>query len=80
MDEAEARARCAELSENSPERTTHSWIPREQADGSWKVVKLAVPSPSSPETVKTVSAKDQIAQDDPRPAIEQNLPPHSFWV
>jgi len=35
MDEAEARARCAELSENSPERTTHSWIPREQVDGSW---------------------------------------------
>ena len=80
MDESEARARCVQLSETSPERETHSWVPKEQPDGSWTVVKLAVPSPKSPESVKTVSAKDQAGQDDPRTAFEQNVPPYGVGM
>ncbi|MBN8866069.1 MAG: hypothetical protein J0H98_00810 [Solirubrobacterales bacterium] len=80
MDEQEARARCAELAEGSPDRDTHSWMPRPQPDGSWTVVKLAVPSPKAPEGTRTVSAKDQAAQDDPRTALEQNIPPYGIGI
>lgn len=80
MDEAQARARCAELAESSPERETHSWIPRKQADGTWTVVKLAVPSPRSPDSVKTVSAKDAAGHEDPRTPLEQNFPPYGIGM
>lgn len=79
MDEAEARARCAQLAESSDDRSTHSWLPKQKSDGSWTVVKLAVPSPAGPDTVKTVSTGNESAKDDPRPAMEQNIPPHTIW-
>lgn len=75
MTEIEAKKRCAELASTSPERETHSWLPRQAADGRWGVVKLAVPSPASPETSETSAADHQMIKDDPRPAIHQNFPP-----
>jgi hypothetical protein len=80
MDEAEARARCAELAESSPDRSTHSWVAKQLPEGEWTVVKLAVPAPKSPDSVKTVSAKEQAAQHDPRTAFEQNVPPYGVGM
>lgn len=75
MDEKQAKERCAALAAESPDRETHSWIPREGADGVWSIVKLAVPSPKTPETTTTQSGDSQGIKDDPRPAMEQNVPP-----
>ncbi|HRV60715.1 MAG: hypothetical protein KDB54_00700 [Solirubrobacterales bacterium] len=80
MNEQEANARCAELAGSSPDRETHSWIAKEQADGTWMVVKLAVPPPKAPESVKTVSEKDQAGKEDPRTPLEQNFPPYGIGM
>jgi len=80
MTEQEARERCVKLGAESPERLTHSWLPRKGADGEWSVVKLAVPSPKSPETVTTEAADTQSAKDDPRSAMEQSFPPWGVGI
>ena len=80
MDEARAKARCRELAETSPERSTHSWIPKQQPDGSWAVVKLAVPSPRPAEEVKTVSTRDEGGQEDPRTPMEKSFPPYGIGM
>lgn len=80
MTEREARERVAKLSAESPERETHSWVPREGADGEWSIVKLAIPSPKAQETSTTRSDENQAAKDDPRTAMEQNFPPWSAGI
>jgi len=75
MTEQEAKDRCAKLTAESPERETHSWLPRKEAGGEWAVVKLAVPSPKKEETTTSQAGDNQGIKDDPRPAMEQNVPP-----
>ena len=43
MTEAEARELCTRLAAEHPDRETHTWRPREEADGSWAVVKISLP-------------------------------------
>jgi hypothetical protein len=43
MTKAEAEEACAKLREEHPERATHQWRPREEPDGSWSVLKIALP-------------------------------------
>ena len=73
MTEHEARERCARLAAESPERTTHSWVPRKGADGSWAVVKLGVPSASAASGTFTASETQGI-KEDPRIPLEQKIP------
>ena len=80
MTEDEARQRCAELSESSPDRETHSFLPRKGSDGEWTVVRLAVPPPRAPETTATKPVEPETARDDPRTAFEQNVPPHGVGL
>ena len=49
MNETEARETCSRLAAEHPDRETHQWRPRQEADGSWSVVKIALP-PSQPTT------------------------------
>ncbi len=80
MDEAQAKARCEELAATSPERSTHSWVPKKQPDGSWAVVKLAVPTPQPVKEVKTVSTGDEAGQEDPRNHMEKSFPPYGIGM
>jgi hypothetical protein len=64
MTEKEAHERCAELAAHSPERFTHSWVPRE-GDQGWTIVKLAVPAATSPPITTTNPDRPQEAQEDP---------------
>jgi len=80
MTESEARERVAKLSAESPERETHSWIPREGPSGNWSIVKLAVPSPKAPVTSTSQSGDTQAAKEDPRSPLEQNFPPWSATI
>jgi len=73
MAEQEATDRCAELSRSDPERTTHSWVPREGENGDWSIVKLAVPSPGSKETIASTAEDEQAIKSDPRTSLSQNV-------
>ena len=72
MTEEEAKAKCAELSKTDPERFTHSWVPREGAEG-WTIVKLAVPSPGTAVRIATTSEEEEAIKKDPRPSHVQNI-------
>ena len=44
MEKAEAQELAPQLGREHPERTKYRWLAREQADGDWTVVKVALPS------------------------------------
>lgn len=75
MNEAEAREACARLAREHPERETHRWHPREEADGSWSVVKIALPS-NLGSTAETRAEGRPPTADDPRTAAMRNLGPN----
>ncbi len=80
MTEGEARARCEELASTSPDRETHSWIPRRNGDGGWSVVRLAIPPSAPPDSTASKSPESRGLRDDPRIALEQNVPPHGIGL
>ena len=75
MNESEAREACARFAAEHPERETHQWQPRQEADGSWSVVKIALP-PSQPTTPETRAEEKPPTADDPRTSSMQNLGPN----
>jgi len=75
MTEAEARETCAQLAAEHPDRKTHQWHPRQEPDGSWSVMKIALP-PTGPTTPETRAEERPATADDPRTASQQNLGPH----
>jgi hypothetical protein len=75
MNEAEARAECARLAAGHPDRETHRWRPRQDEDGSWSVVKIALP-PTGPQTPETRAEERPPTADDPRSTAMQNLGPN----
>jgi hypothetical protein len=78
MDEAQARELAARLGREHPDRTTHTWLARKVADGSWGVVKVSVPSKGT--VTPTVESKPKPPQDDSMPPWESTggLPPYIF--
>lgn len=74
-DQAEAEAK--RLATDSPDRETHRWLPREEADGSWSVVKVNIPPGKDQElTAETEAAERPPTPDDPRPGMLRNIPPY----
>lgn len=74
MTEGEAKDRCRELAETSPDRETHSWIAREGEGGEWSVVRLAVPPVKRPETTASKPGEPDALGDDPRTSLQRNTP------
>jgi len=72
--EEQAKDRCRELAETSPDRETHSWIARQGEGDAWSVVKLAVPPAKPPETTASKPTDPQSGRDDPRTSQQQNVP------
>lgn len=69
MTHEEARDACARLQREHPDRTTHTWLPRETAGGDWEVARVAKPFPGRGPAVATTESKPKPPQpDDPRPA------------
>jgi hypothetical protein len=75
MTEAEARQACARLAAEHEDRKTHQWRPREEADGSWSVMKIALP-PAAATTAETRAEERPPTAGDPRTVSEQNLGPN----
>jgi hypothetical protein len=75
MTETEAREACARLAAEHPDRQTHQWRPRQESDGSWSVVKIALP-PRQRTTPETRAEGKPPTADDPRTSAMQNLGPN----
>ncbi len=75
MNEAEARHACARFEAAHQDRHTHQWQPRQEADGYWSVVKIALP-PRGPLGTETRAEEKPPTPDDPRTVATQNLGPH----
>ena len=71
MDRAEAEATCRRLAVEHPDRATHQWRPREEADGTWSVVKIGLPPLEDPLTTEVRADERPATPGDPRP----NVPP-----
>lgn len=76
MTEAEARDACARLTEEHPDRDTHQWHPRREPDGSWSVIKIALPPADSSSTAETRAESRPPTSDDPRSPAMRNLGPN----
>jgi hypothetical protein len=75
MDEAEARSQCELLAAEHPDRETHQWRTRQEQDGSWSVIKIALP-PTGPQTAEIRAEEKPPTADDPRTTSMQNLGPN----
>jgi hypothetical protein len=75
MTRAEAEAECSRLATESPDRYTHRWLPREDADGNWFVLRISLPPSEHETTAETRGDERPATPDDPRPASWQNVPP-----
>jgi hypothetical protein len=72
MTRKEALDEARRLSEEHPDRATHSWIPRQGSDGGWGVAKLAIPSRRPTGSAQESKPKPPQA-DDPRPALWRDV-------
>ena len=75
MNESDAREACERLAREHPDRQTHQWRPREQSDGSWAVVKIAL-APTGPTSTETRADQKPPTADDPRSGAMRDLGPH----
>jgi hypothetical protein len=72
MTHEEALAECRRLADEHPDHATHSWLPRESADGDWTVVKIGVPGSRPLATAQEAKPRPPQA-DDPRPAMWRDV-------
>jgi hypothetical protein len=78
MTRAQAEQECKRLAAEHPDRETHQWHPRQEADGAWAVVRIALPPPADLEIQAELQADEKPpTADDPRPAHYRNAGP---WV
>lgn len=77
MDLAAAEQRAEELRRTHPDRLTHTWMARGDADGEWEVVKVRLPGPVRIDPLKatTESRPKPQTPDDPRPGPFRDVPP-----
>ena len=67
MTREEAETRCAELAREDPDRATHRWFPREDANGDWTVVKVPAMGTRIDPIKATTEAKPKPPQPDDPP-------------
>jgi hypothetical protein len=75
MTREEAEALCAKNAAEHPDRKVAQWLPQEQTDGSWSVIRVGVP-PAPALTEEIVADEKPPTPDDPRSAAMRNLGPH----
>jgi hypothetical protein len=76
MTRAEAERECTRLAAEHADRVTHQWRPREEADGRWSVVKIALPPIDSDRQAELRAEEKPPTADDPRSAAAQNIGPY----
>jgi hypothetical protein len=66
---------CKRLAAEHPDRETHRWHPREEGDGSWVVIKVALPPADPVRATETRADERPETGDDPRSNVFRNVPP-----
>jgi hypothetical protein len=66
------------LSREHPDRTTHTWIARQDSTGDWSLAKIRLPDGVKLDPLKaTVEAKPKPREaEDPRPPFFCDIPPY----
>jgi hypothetical protein len=75
MTRAKAEAESKRLAAQSPERATHRWVPRDDGNGHWSVLRIALAPTTEPTGAETRGDERPPTPDDPRPVTWQNVPP-----
>ena len=75
MTREEAEREAGRLEAEHPDRQTHRFLAREQADGSWAVVKVGLP-PLGELTPETRAEEKPPTADDPRSPAMRDLGPN----
>ena len=75
MTRPEAEEACVKLAAEHPDRKTHHWRPREESDGTWSVVKIALP-PTDFGTPEVRADEKPPTPDDPRSSAMRDLGPN----
>ena len=73
MTEEQARAECARMALEHPDRRTHQFLPRRGDDG-WTVVKVAIPPPLDQLGTEVRADERPEVAEDPRSSQQQNVP------
>ena len=73
MTRKEALAEARRLSEEHPDRATHSWIPREGSDGEWTRREARDPQQARRSGTLQESKPRPPQADDPRPAFWRDV-------
>jgi hypothetical protein len=73
---ANAERECRRLAAEHPERATHQWHPKQASDGSWTVVRIALPPPDNELHAETRADEKPPAGEDVRTAAFRNLGPN----
>jgi len=68
----EAEARCALLAEESPDRETHRFVPRDSGNGTWSVAKVGLPPAGDDLATETRADEKPPAPGDPRSGVERD--------
>jgi hypothetical protein len=78
MSKAEAQELATRLVQEHLDRAKYRWLAREQADGEWTVVKVALPS--TPPLNAAVETRPRPPHDDSKQPWESagGLPPYIF--
>lgn len=67
MTEDEAKARCAQLAAEHPDRDRANWVPAKQKDGSWAVARIPLPPPLDPTQTRETRPDLDLPEGPPRP-------------
>lgn len=73
MDEEEAKARCAQLSAEHPDREHNQWLPVKAKDGTWSVARIGVAPPINPAETTESQDSSRPAADDPSPELDRSI-------
>jgi hypothetical protein len=76
MTRDEAEAEATRLATEHPDRETHRWVPREEADGTWSVMKIGLPPIDTATTAETRADERPPTGEDPRSPAHRNLGPN----
>jgi hypothetical protein len=74
----EALAEIARLEKEDPQRETHEFLPRENEDGSWDVVRL--PLPPGVRKAKGEGTTVEPAPERPHPAPDTTERSRPYWA
>jgi hypothetical protein len=75
MTRAEAEALCERHAAEHPDRERAQWRPRPEPDGSWSVVRVALP-PGERGTEELEAAERPPTPDDPRSSAMRDIGPN----